>query len=60
MTWVPNEPESNPIGFTDSTEKPTAEEKTLTDKEEMENVLKDVASTITALCRGEVDISELN
>ena len=66
MEWVPSpEPHSDvPIGFKDTTEehKPenATEEKTLSDKEEMEQTLKDVASTISALFRGEVDISELN
>lgn len=70
MEWVPS-PESHlgqqaevPIGFKDTTEdnKPedSTEEKTLSDKEEMEQTLKDVASTVSALFRGEVDIDELN
>ena len=64
MTWVPDSENSNTIGFKDNAEeiKPedSTEEKTLSDKEEMEQTLKDVASTISALFRGEVDISELN
>ena len=66
MEWVPSpEPHPDvPIGFKDTTEEnkteDSTEEKTLSDKEEMEQTLKDVASTISALFRGEVDISELN
>lgn len=64
MTWVPDVENHNTIGFKDDTEEnepeESTEEKTLSDKEEMEQTLKDVASTISALFRGEVDISELN
>ena len=61
MEWVPKTEDPNPIGFTDTKEdKPSEDEKVLSEKEEMEKVLQDVASTVTALFRGEVDISELN
>jgi deferrochelatase/peroxidase EfeB len=64
MEWVPDVENHNTIGFKDDTEENksenSTEEKTLSDKEEMEQTLKDVASTISALFRGEVDISELN
>lgn len=61
MEWVPKTEEPNPIRFTDTKEdKPSEDEKVLSEKEEMEKVLQDVASTVTALFRGEVDISELN
>lgn len=56
MEWVPKTEDSNPIGLTDTKE----DEKVPSEKEEMEKVLQDVASTVTALFRGEVDISELN
>ena len=56
MEWVPKTEEPNPIEATDTKE----DEKVPSEKEEMEKVLQDVASTITALFRGEVDISELN
>ena len=56
MEWVPKTEEPNPIRFTDTKE----DEKVPSEKEEMEKVLQDVASTVTALFRGEVDISELN
>ena len=66
MEWVPSH-ESHPevpIGFKDTAEekKPTdtTEDKELSDKEELERTLRDAASTITALFRGEVDINELN
>jgi hypothetical protein len=61
MTWVPDEPETNPIGFTGAKKEVSPEdEKVPSEKEEAENILKDIASTVTALFRGEVDISELN
>ena len=56
MEGVPKTEDSNPIGFTNTKE----DEKVPSEKEEMEKVLQDVASTVTALFRGEVDISELN
>ena len=56
MEWVPKTEDSNPIEFTNTKE----DEKVPSEKEEMEKVLQDVASTVTALFRGEVDISELN
>lgn len=56
MERVPKTEEPDPSGFTDTKE----DEKVLSEKEEMEKVLQDVASTVTALFRGEVDISELN
>ena len=56
MERVPKTEDPNPIGSTDTKE----DEKVPSEKEEMEKVLQDVASTITALFRGEVDISELN
>lgn len=56
MEWVPKTEDPNPIVFTDTKE----DEKVPSEKEEMEKVLQDVASTVTALFRGEVDISELN
>ena len=46
---------TNPIGFVEE----QSEDK-LSDKEKAEAVLKDTASTISALLRGEVDFDELN
>ena len=61
MEWVPKTEDPNHIEFTDTKEdKPSEDEKVPSEKEEMEKVLQDVASTVTALFRGEVDISELN
>lgn len=64
MTWYPEVNETNPIGFQapdeDHKDTPTEEDKVLSDKEELERTLQDVASTVTALFRGEVDLNELN
>lgn len=61
MELVPKTEDPNPIGFTGTKEdKQSEDEKVPSEKEEMEKVLQDVASTVTALFRGEVDISELN
>lgn len=46
---------AQPIGFKEE----TVEEKVPTDKDKREQMLSDMASTITALFRGEVDIDEL-
>lgn len=49
-----------PIGFIEPTTVAEQPEEKLSDKEKAEAVLKDTASTISALLRGEVDFDELN
>ena len=56
--WVSStsEPAHNPIGFES---KPEEVIKEPNDKEELEHILRDSASTISALLRGEVDFDDI-
>lgn len=60
MEWVPETPAKNEIGFKASEEdSEETKDEALSDKEARERLLQDVASTVTAIFRGEVELDEL-
>ena len=55
----PKDPPQNPIGFAETSEPETTPEEKISDREAMEHLLQDTASTVSALLRGEVDFDDI-